>query len=618
MDKTKGVIFTDEEKCVGCNKCILQCPIAYTNVAYVKSGENKIDVDKERCINCGQCIEVCDHGARDYYDDTEEFFAALKRGEKVSVLAAPSIRFNFQNHKKLFGFLKNAGVNIIYDVSLGADITTWAYLKVIKEQKLTSIVAQPCPSIVNYIQKYKPDLISHLAAVHSPMMCTAIYLNKYIKVKDKLAFLSPCIAKVNEINDKNTGGLVHYNVTYAKLEEYLEKNKINLNSYNETEFDDMGCGLGLTFSRPGGLRENVEFHARGAWVKQVEGVMHAYHYLSEYDQRAKNGSNIPLIVDILNCINGCNLGTGTKKKVPIDDIDYNTNKLKQQKISEKSKKKLLGKESYELFEKFNKELGLQDFLRKYEDHSASTSRREPTQIELNQIFNSLYKETENSRNINCYSCGYGSCKEFAKAVYNNVNHLHNCTYYNRIGLEKMSNEKSLRESLTEKVAGIINSMSELAAANEDNVRSTDNVAKQTDSFLEMAEILRRTIYDVKDQLLGIANVSQEIVGIADQTNLLALNASIEAARAGEHGRGFAVVAEEVRNLSSSTKSTVDSVRINEETAISIIEKIIKVADQLDSKIKIVKQEIAGMVTNAEELSAREQEIVALAKSLVEN
>ena len=85
------------------------------------------------------------------------FFRDLANGERISVVAAPAARVNFVNHKKLLGFLKHSGVDQAYDVSFGADITTWAYLKAIRENGLVSVIAQPCPAIVNYIEKFQPE-----------------------------------------------------------------------------------------------------------------------------------------------------------------------------------------------------------------------------------------------------------------------------------------------------------------------------------------------------------------------------------------------------------------------------------------------------------------------------
>ncbi|MGD9581424.1 MAG: [Fe-Fe] hydrogenase large subunit C-terminal domain-containing protein, partial [Vampirovibrionia bacterium] len=242
-------IHTIEEKCVGCNKCVRGCPAIYANVAYLKDGKTKIKVDQEKCIRCGHCLEQCDHGARDYHDDTERFFKDIESGKKISVIAAPAVRFNFDNYRTLFGYLKRIGINLIYDVSFGADICTWAYLKAIKDYKLDSVIAQPCPAIVAYIERYMPSLIEKLAPIHSPALCTAVYLKKHAKIEDNIAFLSPCIGKIEEFNDKNTKGLVTYNLTFKKLKQYIENNRIHLRGCDEVEYDDIGCGLGLTFSR---------------------------------------------------------------------------------------------------------------------------------------------------------------------------------------------------------------------------------------------------------------------------------------------------------------------------------------------------------------------------------
>ena len=54
-------------------------------------------VNKEYCIGCGACFDVCEHNAREFNDDTERFFADLKRGEKISILLAPAFKANYPN-----------------------------------------------------------------------------------------------------------------------------------------------------------------------------------------------------------------------------------------------------------------------------------------------------------------------------------------------------------------------------------------------------------------------------------------------------------------------------------------------------------------------------------------
>lgn len=151
MYSYNNLIYLTEENCVGCNRCIRECPVIGANVAYVADGKNKVKLNSEKCIHCGECIKVCSHNARNFNDDTEEFFNALASEKKLSLVVASSIRTDMDNYKKLFGYFKSKSINFIYDVSFGADITVWAYLKAMKDKNLSSVIAQPCPSIVNYI-----------------------------------------------------------------------------------------------------------------------------------------------------------------------------------------------------------------------------------------------------------------------------------------------------------------------------------------------------------------------------------------------------------------------------------------------------------------------------------
>ena len=185
-----NLVFTNEN-CIGCNKCIGACSCEGANVAKNVNGQNRIEVDPDRCIACGACFDVCEHNAREFNDDTERFFADLKKGERISILLGPAFKANYpRDYEAILGGLKACGVNRIISVSFAADITTWAYINYIQKYNYLGGISQPCPAVVGYIEKYIPEMLPKLFPVHSPMMCGAVYAKKYMGVSDKLAFIS--------------------------------------------------------------------------------------------------------------------------------------------------------------------------------------------------------------------------------------------------------------------------------------------------------------------------------------------------------------------------------------------------------------------------------------------
>ena len=71
------------------------------------------------------------------------------------------------------------------------------------------------------------------------------------------------------------GSDLAYILLFALLADYLQKNNIDLSNYEETEFDNSDPGIGIVFSRPGGLKENIEYFEMPDILKEK------YQYFTE-------------------------------------------------------------------------------------------------------------------------------------------------------------------------------------------------------------------------------------------------------------------------------------------------------------------------------------------------
>ena len=632
--KYRSVISVDKEKCVNCQRCIAVCPVKMCN----NGSGDYVDLDEKLCIGCGSCIEACTHGARKGIDDAELFFDSLKKGEKIVAIVAPAAIVSFRGKDlELNGFLKSLGVEAVFDVSFGAELTTKSYVEYIKNKNPDCVISQPCPALISFIETYRPELIKYLAPADSPMLhCAKMIKEFYTKYTGyKIAAISPCYAKRREFDET---GICDYNVTMRSIQSYMEEKNIRIDSFPKVEYENPAAERGVLYSTPGGLMRTAERFVPSISEKtrKIEGNPKVFLYLAKFSEANKNKKPCFTLIDCLNCENGCNEGAGTTNKgMHLDEMEsFVENRMhdrrsywEQKGHSKKSALKKLNKAIDEFWKP-----GLYD--RTYVDRSAYFHQKikEPSQEEIQKIYRDMYKKTK-ADILNCGACGYEDCEQMAVAIYNGLNRPENCTHYTNIlkdimneqhqeevkqsvrkvvetGSEKltengrdvqtlataardMTESVSTSSSAVEEMIANINSINSILEHNAESVGLLDGATRKGMAGIEnVAELVSK----IEENSNGLSEMSSVIQKIASQTNLLAMNAAIEAAHAGNSGRGFAVVADEIRKLAENSGSE---------------------ARKISDVLKNVKQLIDATFKDTGDVQKEFSEVVQLSGTVVE-
>ncbi len=303
MEK-RGLIFTNDN-CISCNKCVRVCTSPGASFVHIDGISTVVQINEERCISCGACFALCEHNARDYHDDTIDFFEDLKRGEDITLLLAPAFKASYpREYGTILGGLKKLGVKRIISVAFGADICTWAYLKCITEKGLVGKISSPCPA-------------------------------------------------------------------------------------------------------PGGLADNIRwFMGDDVPVRVVSGKTFLYGWLKKNKIGISSGNTPFMLIDALNCQEGCIEGTASESQHFLEDAAfYAINKIRRNSKKTEGNSpwnpELTPKERlHNLNEQF-KDLDLSHYLRSFTDMSNQCKSLIPTDEEADRIFNSIHKTTAASRHIDC-------------------------------------------------------------------------------------------------------------------------------------------------------------------------------------------------------------------------
>jgi two-component system NtrC family sensor kinase len=432
------LVYTIKELCRTCYTCVRECPAKAIRIV-----GGQAEVIDERCIACGNCTKVCSQGAKVFLNTTGRVIKLLDDNIDSAAIIAPSFPAEFQeltDYRQLIGMTKALGFKHVLEVSFGADLVADRYKKLVEESK-DYYISSDCPSIVNYIKHYHPNLVDNLAPIVSPMVAMSRVVHARYGNDVKIVFIGPCVAKKAESTEVDEA------ITFSELRELFELFKITPERSQPSDFDQPAGGRGAIFPVTRGLLQtaNINDDAITGNIIAAEGRIDFQGALKEFEAGLIKNQHM----ELLAC-EGCIMGPGLSK----NGKQYNRRALVSSYANQKMK--VLDSDSWQkAFDEYS-DLDL-SVKHRSEDHRQETT----DESGLAEVLASMGKITKKDQ-LDCGACGYETCIEHAIAIKKGLAEIEMCLPFTIEKLHKsvkdlaLSNEKlsSMKQALkqSEKLA----------------------------------------------------------------------------------------------------------------------------------------------------------------------
>lgn len=407
------VLGLKRANCKSCHKCIRVCPVKSIEFA----GQQAKIIGSE-CILCGQCVVTCPQNAKVVRSDVDRVKAAIAAGKRVVASLAPSfiVDFPVAGIEEMAEMLTRLGFSGTGETALGAYLVKSEYERMLREKSQDIILSTCCPSAIRLVQKYFPDLVDFLAPVVSPMEAHA----RYLKEQDPdayVVFIGPCISKKAEAEDFSDSA-VDCVLTFEELWGWLRGEKVEPQGLS----CDKAGKRSRFFPKTGGVIQSMDREGTGYRFYAVDGAERCIAALRDIRSGRLHRVFLELSICEGSCINGPMIRASQGGLLESDDrvTDYAAPGFPD------TPPRL----------DFTVETAA-PLERKIE--ARPVQERVPSPEELEVILAKMGK-TSPLDELNCGSCGYPTCREKAKAVFNGKAEITMCLPYMRARAESLSDK----------------------------------------------------------------------------------------------------------------------------------------------------------------------------------
>lgn len=395
------VIYTVTANCQDCYRCVRACPVKAIRVT---GGQAQI-VD-ELCIKCGTCVRGCPQHAKTIRSTVDKAKALIAEGRQVVASVAPSFvaLFSEELAGRLPSALRQLGFCHVCETAEGAKYITEKSLK----PDAGGSVCTACPAVVNYVEKYRPDMLDTLIPVVSPMIAHGRMLKERYP-GCAVVFIGPCAAKKLEAIRPENVDAINVVITFSELLDWLKEADIHLENCPESAFENSApIGDSRLFPLQGGMLKTGGMSVSGVDA-QVLHISGPENVIGLFD--VKDSDWAYRYVEPLFCKGGCICGpamTGEKSLLArrADVIDYAGRAVQPTAP---------GSVEVNYSAVFAQNAVADDGI---------------SESEINKILERTGK-IDPAFQLNCGACGYNNCLENAKAVARGLAEVEMCAPYMR-------------------------------------------------------------------------------------------------------------------------------------------------------------------------------------------